>query len=166
VKSTASSGLDATPDSSRPSQCPLAAVLLRQAPTPIALLRYRESFVVSQVRLNFSRFSPVPIQSLSSSRNPVRWCKPSRHCFRSLGRCRPTACWVCTQPLSLQAGKYPLAASIQRQDPTGASSVVAAPTFVGSDRCSEPFDLSARDFPRGVSRFPSPGFHLAVLRPP
>jgi hypothetical protein len=34
-------GLDATPESFRPNQSPLAAVLLRQAPTSIAFSRYR-----------------------------------------------------------------------------------------------------------------------------
>jgi len=44
VKSATSSGLDATPVSFRLSQSPLAAFRLRQAPTSIALSRYRVSF--------------------------------------------------------------------------------------------------------------------------
>jgi len=44
VKSTTSSGLDATPVSFRPSQSPLAAVLLRQAPLSIVTARCRGDF--------------------------------------------------------------------------------------------------------------------------
>jgi hypothetical protein len=44
VKSATSSGMDATPVSFRPSQSPLAAVLLRQAPLSIATARYRGDF--------------------------------------------------------------------------------------------------------------------------
>jgi len=44
VKPATSSGMDATPVSFRPSQSPLAAVLLRQAPLSIATARYRGDF--------------------------------------------------------------------------------------------------------------------------
>jgi len=47
VKSATSSGLDATPVSFRLSQSPLAAVLLRQAPPSIAVLRCRGCFIRS-----------------------------------------------------------------------------------------------------------------------
>jgi hypothetical protein len=44
VKSATSSGIDATPVSFRPSQSPLAAVLLRQASLSIVAARYRGNF--------------------------------------------------------------------------------------------------------------------------
>jgi len=162
VKSATSSGLDATPESSRPNQCPLAAVLLRQAPTTIVPLRCRMNFLISRVRLDFSRLSSVPIRSFSSLRIPVRCCRPSRHYFRSLRRCRPTAYSVCTQPLSLRVGKYPLAATIPAPGPYWSIPL----SLLLRVRCSEPFDPSATDFPRGVSRCPSADFHLAALRAP
>jgi hypothetical protein len=44
VKPAASSGLDATPESFRPNQSPLVAVLLRQVPPSIVITRYRGDF--------------------------------------------------------------------------------------------------------------------------
>jgi len=64
-------------------------------------------------------------------------------------RCRPAACSVCTLPLSLRAGKYPLAAN---QPAPGSYSAAPARLLVRALR------LSPADFPRGVSRFPSTGF--------
>jgi len=44
VKPATSSGLDVTPESFRPNQSPLAAVLLRQVPPSIVITRYRGDF--------------------------------------------------------------------------------------------------------------------------
>jgi hypothetical protein len=64
-------------------------------------------------------------------------------------RCRPTASSVCTLPLALRVGKYPLAANHPAPGSYSAAFVRSLARF---------FRLSPDDIPRGVSRFPSPGF--------
>jgi len=100
------SGCD--PDSFRLSQRPLALIRC-QVPRAIAVSRYRGCFVVSRVGVHFGQLSLVPVHPFSSSRNPVRLPEASDAAFDRSGRRRPTACLVCTPPLSLRAGKYPLA---------------------------------------------------------
>jgi len=58
--------------------------------------------------------------------------------FDRFGRRRPTACSVCTQPLSLWAGKYPLAATILRQVPTAASDIICRTFRLSVERFSSP----------------------------
>jgi hypothetical protein len=57
--SPASSGLHATPEPFGPDQCPLAAYLLRQAPT-----------ASSRVRFSFNRTMPYPLKSAFTLRFP------------------------------------------------------------------------------------------------
>jgi len=64
-------------------------------------------------------------------------------------RCRPTASSVCTLPLSLRVGEYPLAANHPAPGSYSAALVRSL---------ARAFRLSPSDFPRGVSRFLSSGF--------
>jgi len=63
-------GLFATPVSFRLTQSPLGAVLLPQALTFVVSSRRREKLSLAQVWWEFPRLSPIPVPSLSSSRNP------------------------------------------------------------------------------------------------
>jgi len=64
------SGMFATPVSFRLTQGPLGADLLPQAPKPVVPSRHREGLSIAQVWWEFRRLSPIPVPSLSSSRNP------------------------------------------------------------------------------------------------
>jgi len=149
VKSTTSSGMDATPASFGPTQSPLAAVLLRQAPPSVATARYRGDFRPAGLGEAFRCFHSFPLRRLQPHGS-----QPVTGAFTTLlsialRRCRPAAFSVCTLPLSLRAGKYPLAAN--RPAP---GSYSAAPARL----LARAFHLSPADLPRGDSRFPSTGF--------
>jgi len=64
------SGMFATPVSFRLTQSPLGADLLPQAPRSVVPSRHREELSVAQAWWDFRRLSPIPVPSLSSSRNP------------------------------------------------------------------------------------------------
>jgi len=66
----ANSGLLATPVSFRLTQSPLGADLLPQAPTSVVSSRHRERLSLTRAWWEFPRLSPIPVPSLSSSRNP------------------------------------------------------------------------------------------------
>jgi hypothetical protein len=57
-------GLHATPVTFRPSQRPLAAIRLRQAPKSIVAFRYRARFVVDRVWLDLGRLRVFVVGSL------------------------------------------------------------------------------------------------------
>jgi len=110
------------------------------------------SFCSSRVGRDFSWiFSTFPhvVFTLRVPSDFADFTTPLSFCF---GRCRPTACWVCTPPLFLSVKQNPLAATILRQDPA-----IALTFWVSlSPECRQLF--SSR------SRVPLPGFHLTVLR--
>jgi len=63
-------GMIATTVSFRLTQSPLGADLLPQAPRSVVPSRHREGLSVAQAWWEFLRLSPIPVPSLSSSRNP------------------------------------------------------------------------------------------------
>jgi hypothetical protein len=66
-------------------------------------------------RANFCRLAPIPIRPLSPRGSaPMMWALTTLLSI-ALSRCRPTADSVSMQPLSLRAGKSPLAATVLRQ---------------------------------------------------
>ena len=148
MKSATSSGLDATPALFRPTQRPLAAYRLRQAPTSIGgppLLGHL-----------CGRPGPAELSSAFADSRPVIFA--SRHPSVDIGhttllsfalsRCRPTASSVCTLPLALWVDKDPLAPG-------------QAPTVCA--RLEErAFRLSAADFPR--ARISVPIVRLSTSR--
>jgi hypothetical protein len=149
VKSATSSGMDATPASFGPTQRPLAAVLLRQAPPSVVTARCRDDFRSAGLGEAFRCFHSFPLR-----RFQPRGSQPLTGAFTTLlsialRRCRPAASSVCTLPLSLRAGKYPLAANHPAP-----GSYTAAPARL----LARAFHLSPADLPRGDSRFPSSGF--------
>jgi len=82
VKPTTSSGMDATPALFRPTQRPLAAVLLRQAPPSVVTARCRGDFRSAGLGGAFRCFRSFPLRRFYLA-------VPSpdgglRHCFRSL----------------------------------------------------------------------------------
>jgi len=152
VKSTAFSGMNATPVPFRSGQNPLAAYRLRQAPTSIARLHCWMSFVVERARRNFPQLSLLSAPSLCPLRVPfvdVGLTTPLS--IALAGVARPRAGYA-RNPFPSGRESTPWLPTILRQVPT------AAPPLRGA------FRLSADDFPRGDTRFPSPGFHLAGLR--
>jgi len=148
VKPTTSSGVDATPALFRPTQSPLAAVLLRQAPLSVITARCRGDFRRVGLGGAFRCFRSFPSRRFTS-RFPTLTEAVTTLLSIAQRRCRPAACSVCTLPLSLRAGEYPLAAN---QPAPGSYS--AAPVRL----LERALRLSPADFPRGVSRFPSSGF--------
>jgi hypothetical protein len=64
VKPATSSGVHATPALFRPTQSPLAAVLLRQAPLPVIASRYREDFRFVGLGGAFHCFRSFPLRRL------------------------------------------------------------------------------------------------------
>jgi hypothetical protein len=119
-----------------PGRPPACARLLRPSPEAIA------GWALWSDRFGdaFSDFRRFPRRRLHLA-VPLRCRRPHNTAFDRFRRCCPTTCWVCTQPPSLRAGRYPLAA-IQ---PAPGSSCVAIP-------CGAAFRLSAADFlPRRFS---------------
>jgi len=145
VKSTTSSGLDVTPVPFRLNQSPLAAVLLRQAPTSIAFFRYRTMLCGQLGRARLSSTFAVSCPVHLTLRTHPRLMQASRHCFRSLCadvvRPRPRSA---RYPFPSGRESTPWPPSVQRQVPT------AAPAQITRSR---PFRLSADDFHRCVSGF-------------
>jgi hypothetical protein len=110
--------MDATPASFGPIQSPLAAVLLRQAPPSVVTARYRDDFQLAGLGEACHCFRSFPLRRFQPHGS-----QPLTGAFTTLlsialRRCRPAASSVCTLPLSLRAGEYPLAATILRQAPT------------------------------------------------
>jgi len=96
-------GLHATPVSFWPSQRPLV--------TLPGFCFF--SFWSARLSVDFRHF-PSRRFHLADPRRFADFTTPLSIRF---GRCRPTACWVCTPPLSLSVGQNPLAANYPRQDP-------------------------------------------------
>jgi len=150
VKSATSSGMDVTPALFRPTQSPLAAYHLRQAPESIGVAPLPEHL--------YGRLGPAALSSafadfrsvVFASRRPSVDPGPTTLLFFAPRRCRPTARSVCTLPLALRVDKNPL---------------VATP---GSRRCArggtslspEPCRLS----PSTYLGFHRQAFNLTVLR--
>jgi len=75
----------------------------------------RPELRVRNGRANFRRLTPIPIRPLSPRGSvPMMWALTTLLSI-ALSRCRPTAGSVSLQPLSLRAGKSPLAATVLRQ---------------------------------------------------
>jgi len=124
-----------------PSSC---ARILHPSSRPVAGMTFNE---LGSARLStaFAAFRPVAF----ASRFPTLIEAFTTLLSIAQRRCRPAASSVCTLPLSLRVGENPLAAN---QPAPGSYS--AAPVRL----LARAFRLSAVDFPRGVSRFPSSDF--------
>jgi len=102
----------------RPIQSPLAAYHLRQAPTSIGAAPSLEHLYGRLGWLHFASTFADSRAVVLALRHPLVDVGHTTLLSFALRRCRPTASSVCTLPLSLWVGKYPLAATILRQAPT------------------------------------------------
>jgi len=148
VKSATSSGMDATPALFGPTQRPLAAVLLRQAPPSVVTARCRDDFRRAGSGGAFRCFRSFPRRRFHLTVPNPDWGLTTLLSIAQR-RCRPAASSVCTLPLSLRVGEHPLAANHPAP-----GSCSAAPLRL----LARAFRLSPADLPRGDSRFPSAGF--------
>lgn len=105
----ACSSLQATSDWFRPNQCPLAAVLPRQASSSVGSRVAPSSFRPVWFTETF-----IPVLSPRGSTPPK---KASQHHACALSRCCPTAYSVCTLPLMVQATSEPPGRCIPHQAP-------------------------------------------------
>jgi len=141
--------MHATPESFGPTQSPLAAYRLRQVPTTIAAFRCRNRFVVGQVRLNFPRLSPIPIQSASSLTGVLTvCCKPYDTAFDRFAPVSPD------RILRLHATPVPRSGTVLPNLSSG--------SCCDNRPCERLFRLSSKPIARfrlsSTSRFPSSDF--------
>lgn len=150
VKSTTCSGVHVTPESFGSIQNPLGAYRLPQAPTTIAVLRYRNRFVVGWVRLDFCpTFIELPSRQLPPRGRPYRCHRPYDTAFDRFASVSPDRILgLDATPVSLSETVLPGSGRVPATAPTS---------------CEAVFRLSA-DRISSISRFPSAAFNLAVLR--